>query len=135
MTLEEFYALFPHWEEELHQVFQAQAELERALAAQAPRPEEVIHFRGHWELLLLLRGLLRLRPFLEGFAPTGGERTRARYEGIAQRLRERGHPQASVALVADFFRAWRQEPTRRSPSSLTPRGQAAVRPDGKGGNP
>jgi hypothetical protein len=67
----DFYALFPRWEEELCSWERARETLEKAVSEQAHRPEEILYFRSHWDLLTLLQGILRLRPFLTLICPPG----------------------------------------------------------------
>ena len=136
MTLDEFYTLFSQWEQEVRRCWRAQDDLEQAVHHHAAETDEILYFLGHWDLLALLQGLLRLRSFLPFFRQDLAPAVRER---LQQRMQEAGYPDVTPRLVDAFYQAWRQEFADRARAqltpdtrfTLTPRGQAAIRPTEK----
>jgi len=131
MTLDEFYACFAQWEQEMHRCQQAQKDLERAVYQPSTPPEEALYFLAYGELLALLHHLLRHRHFLEFFHQ---HLPRPLLPTLVETRRPADPAAPPSTLVGDYFQAWRQELIRRQEDlgtpaprfSLTPRGQALV---------
>jgi hypothetical protein len=137
MTLDEFYAFFPRWEEQMQRCQQAQKGLEKALLGTPEEPQELLCFLGRREILSLLIALLRLLRLLDLVCPDRPAGKHPRYARIAALLREYGHTEVTDQKVADFFRAWRQEhherilgpaPARDPEKPGRPRGQKGAEP-------
>jgi hypothetical protein len=104
------------------------------VSEQAHCPEEIVYFRSHWDLLTLLRGLLRLRPALTLICPPGRGMSSPPEDRIAALMRTYGHDGVTGPMVADFFHAWRESQapgdhpsfTPDTCFSLTPKGQACL---------
>jgi hypothetical protein len=109
------------------------------VSEQAHRPEEILYFRSHWDLLTLLQGILRLRPFLTLICPPGRGMSSPQEDRIAALMRAYGHDGVTGPMVADFFHAWRESQapgdcpplTPDTCFTLTPQGQAALAAAGK----
>lgn len=120
MNLDEFYACFPQWEREFRRCQRAHKALEETFFQQAPSPTETLYFLGHWDLLLLLLELVRLRRFLGLVFPPEEEQQPQHCERIAHQMRQAGHAEVTAPMVAAFFHAWQQETVRRTRPPINP---------------
>ena len=117
MTLDEFYALFSQWEEELHRCLQAHKDLEKIVYHPTASPEETLSFLGHGELLRVLHDLLRLRHFLAFWPHNLPGPIR---QGLLEHLQNYGHPEVTPVQIWDFFQAWREDHSH-GPAEGSPR--------------